>query len=165
MTPWTWTTVEPEGPPDGASAVQAYDGWTESMPTASTVKAPGTCRRMHPTVLPPATLVAVMSMAVETPATTDAGVRVTVHPPVAPLTPPATAIAMIDAAVIETARATAFKVRARATTTSGDQAGRRPQLARGGVGKPGDRRVGLGPHGIDEGADQRRLELRPGSIL
>jgi hypothetical protein len=87
VTAWIRTRVNPD-PAVGGSAVQLRDAETESTTTLSIVKALGGWRRMHPSELPPATLVAVNEMLVAMPLVTEDGDLVIVQPPLAALTSP-----------------------------------------------------------------------------
>lgn len=84
---WIRMRVDPD-PGAGGSAVQLRDAETESTTTLLTMKAPGGCRRMHPSELPPAMLVATKETLVATPLVTEDGDLEIVQPPLAAMTSP-----------------------------------------------------------------------------
>src|SRR6187431_149430 len=84
---WSRMRVAPD-PAVGGSAVQLRDPETESTTTLLTVKVLGGWSRMHPSELPPATLVAVNEILVATPLVTEDGDLAIVQPPLAALASP-----------------------------------------------------------------------------
>jgi hypothetical protein len=81
VTPWTRTIVWLGGPPVGAAAVQRCGSVADVTVTWCTVNAAGRRISTQPTVLPPATFVAVNDTFVEIPSETEPGLFDSVQPP------------------------------------------------------------------------------------
>jgi hypothetical protein len=100
VTAWTTTSVDPE-PGVGGSAIQFREPETESTTTLLTVNALGGCSLIHPSELPPGTLVAVNETSLATPLSTEAGDTLIVQPPLAAFASPGPR--MMSASAIELA--------------------------------------------------------------
>src|SRR4029079_3945789 len=120
---------------------------------------------MHPSELPPATLVAVNEMLVGTPLATEDGDLAIVQPPLAALATPEPNTNSASA-VTPAIRPPCFMAGVTARPgSSGDPVSRRPETLAGGFDHPGQRRVGVGTKAVDEQLDERFVELGTGGVL